>query len=83
MPHYFFDLKDGKELYVDVDGHELDGDERAQRHAVRYLIESTSDALSAAPGTRKLAVLVRDTNGVCGGDKTIHWNASVLLSVAE
>ena len=20
---------------------------------------------------------------VCGGDKTIHWNASVLLSVAE
>ena len=29
----------------------------------------------------KVAVITGGS--VCGGDKTIHWNASVLLSVAE
>ena len=42
---------------------------------------ATAIALSIKPMLGKGLVL--EVPAVCGGDKTIHWNASVLLGVAE
>ncbi|MHC2620755.1 hypothetical protein ACVIW2_002787 [Bradyrhizobium huanghuaihaiense] len=62
VPHYYFDIRDGKALAVDEEGLNLTNQRAAEIEAALSLADSAKDLAPSASG-RGLAIEVRDANG--------------------
>lgn len=59
MPRYYFDVRDGEELFVDDDGMELPDMDTAIGEARRALADMVRDSLRSA-GPESVSIAIRD-----------------------
>lgn len=62
VPHYYFDIRDGRALAVDEEGLTLANQRAAEIEAALSLADTAKDLAPSASG-RRLAIEVRDTDG--------------------
>ena len=75
MPHYYFNLRDGRELIPDDVGLDLPGIERARSEAIRGLADFVHDAICNST-RRELAIEVVDE------ERNLLFTAKVTFEVS-
>jgi hypothetical protein len=64
MRRYYFDIREGDEIFSDEEGLELSTIEKVQEEAARSLADMARDAVRALGGdSQKLSIEVRDDGG--------------------
>ena len=63
MARYYFDFREGKDLFRDNEGTELPGDEAARQEAAQTLAGIMRDAMPAGAMRRDMSLEVRDESG--------------------
>lgn len=59
MRRYYFDLREGDEIFPDEEGLELSTIEKVQEEAARSMADMARDAVRAGGGSRQLSIEVR------------------------